>query len=206
MMVLIGILFSFPSLYKSGNRGLTIIWILIFLFMVILYFLLRNKHALSFVEKKILNLPLSKAMKEKTGRLTEAMQQFNNLNLKDHFEIIGLMILYHGLGVVSFFCLAKALNIELSIWVIGWIRSAMSISIMLPFSFAGFGIREGTLVFLLGQYGVTPSYSIAFSFLIFSRSLLTVFAGGLFELNYFVFSRKIKNDKSVESIENSKSG
>ena len=120
------------------------------------------------------------------------MHQFQNLRLKDHLEILVLLFLYHRIGVLSFFCFAKSLDINLSILVIGWIRSAMAIAIMIPLSFAGIGIREGTLVFLLGQYGVMQSDSMALSFLFLFRSLLTSLVGGVFEFKDFTFAKKIK--------------
>jgi uncharacterized membrane protein YbhN (UPF0104 family) len=151
-----------------------------------------NKPALNFIKKVFLRLLLPNIIKEKTGKFIEEMQQFQNLRLKDHLEIIGLMILYHGIGILAFFCFTKALNIDISIWVIGWVRSAMTIAIMLPISFAGLGIREGTLVFLLGQYGIMPSDSMALSFLFLFRSILTSLAGGLFEFKNFAFSKQLK--------------
>lgn len=196
IIILIGIFFSFPSLYALNNQKLVIVWVLIFLIMIMLYYLLLNKSALNFIEKIILHLPLlpkTFGLKEKICKFIEAMHQFQNLSFKNHFEIISLMLLYHGIGVISFFCFARSLNIDVSIWVIGWVRSAMAIAIMLPLSFAGLGIREGTLVFLLAQYGVLPSNSMALSFLFLFRSILTSLTGGLFELRDFTFSKKKKN-------------
>ena len=201
MIVFIGILFSFPAFYSLGNQKLFVVLVLIFFSMIILYFLLLNKSGLGFIEKTILIFPLPNFIKEKIGKFVDAMRQFQNLHLKAHFEIIGLLFLYHGIGVLSFFCFAKSLNINLSIWVIGWIRSAMAIAIMLPLSFAGLGIREGTLVFLFGQYGVKPDVSMALSLLFFSRNILTSLLGGLFEFNEFAYSKKKKEMNPVNIID-----
>ena len=194
IIVFIGILFSLPAFYSSGNRALFVGLVLIFFSMIIIYFLLLNKSGLDFIEKFILIIPLPDLIKETLEKSVNAMRQFQNLNLKDHFEIISLLLLYHGIGVISFFCFAKSLNIDLSIWVLGWIRSAMSIAIMLPLSFVGLGIREGTLVFLLGRYGVVPDVSMALSFLIFFRNILTSLLGGLFEFREY-FLKKTEASK-----------
>jgi glycosyltransferase 2 family protein len=69
----------------------------------------------------------------------------------------------------------------------------MSLAIMLPLSFAGLGIREGTLVILFGQYGVKPDVSMALSFLFFSRNILTSLLGGLIEFKEFNFSKSLNN-------------
>ena len=201
MIVFIGIIFSFPAFYSLGNQNLFVVLALILFFMIMLYFLFLNKSGLNFITKIFLILPLPGFIKEIIGKLADAMHQFRNLSLREHFEIIGLLFLYHVIGVLSFFCFAKSLNINLSIWILGWVRSAMALAIMLPFSFAGLGIREGTLVFLLGQYGVMQSDSMALSFLFLFRSILTSLTGGLFELKDFAFSKKKKENDTIEIIE-----
>jgi len=204
IIILLGIFFSLPSLYALQNKTLIAFWVLIFFFMIALYYFLLNKTALNLVEKTVLRLPLlrnSSMFKKKVHKILDAMHQFRNLSLRNHFEIIGLMLLYHGIGIISFYCFARSLNIEVSIWVIGWIRSAMSIAIMFPFSFAGLGVREGTLFFLFGQYGVMPNDSMALSFLFFFRNILTSLVGGLFEFKNFAFTNKKKEKESGEIIE-----
>src|SRR4030066_2044631 len=192
IIVIIGIFFSFPALNATSNQKLSLALEIIFLVMILLYFLLLNNSVLIFITKIFLTLTLPNIIKQKIGKSIEAMHQFQNLRLKDHFEILGLLFLYHGIGVLSFYCFARSLNIDVSIWVIGWVRSAMAIAILLPLSFAGLGIREGTLVFLLGQYGVMPNDSMALSFIFLFRALLTSLMGGFFEFRDFAFSKKKK--------------
>jgi uncharacterized protein (TIRG00374 family) len=196
MIVLIGMLFYFPPLYTSGNHKLAVLWVLLFLFMVTLYLLLLNKPTIDYIEKIILNILLHRIIKEKLCKFIRAMKQFQNIQLKDHFQIIGLLFFYHGIGIISFYCFAKSLNIDVNIWVIGWVRSAIFILVMIPLSVAGLGIREGILVFLLGQYGVLPNDSMALSFLFFTRNLLYSSVGAFFEFKEFAFNKKIKEIKS----------
>ena len=201
MIVFLGIIFSIPAFYSLGNQKLFVVFVFMLFSTILLYFLLLNKSGLDFIEKIFLILPLPNFIRGLVGKFANAMRQFRNLHLKEHFEIIGLLFLYHGIGVLSFYCFAKSLNINLSIWVIGWIRSAMALAIMLPLSFVGLGIREGTLVFLFGQYGVMPNVSMALSLLFFSRNILTSLLGGLFEFNEFAYSKKKKETNSVNIID-----
>ena len=201
IIVIIGIFFSFPALNATSNQKLSLALGIIFLVMILLYFLLLNNSVLIFITKIFLTLPLPNIIKQKIGKFIEAMHQFQNLRLKDHFEILGLLFLYHGIGVLSFYCFAKSLNIDVSIWVIGWVRSAIAIAILLPLSFAGLGIREGTLVFLLGQYGVMPNDSMALSFIFLVRNILSSMFGGLFEFKNFTFSNKKKVTGSSKKID-----
>ena len=201
MIVFIGIIFSFPAFYSLGNQKLFVVLILILFSTILLYFLLLNKSGLDFIEKFFLILPFPNFIRGLIGKFANAMRQFQNLHLKEHFEIIGLLFLYHGIGVLSFFCFAKSLDINLSIWAIGWIRSAMALAILLPLSFVGLGIREGTLVFLFGKYGVMPDVSMALSLLFFSRNILTSLLGGLFEFNQSGYLKKKKETNSVNIID-----
>lgn len=206
IIVLIGIIFSFQAFHVLDNKTFTLVLGIIFLFMILIYFLLLNKPVLISIEKILIHLPLLPnifGIKEKIGKFIEAMHQFQNLTLRNHFEIIGLLLLYHGIGIISFYFFAKSLNIDISIWVIGWVRSAMSLVIMLPFSFVGLGIREGTLVFLLGQYGVPYSDSMALSFLLFFRIIIASLVGGLFEFKNFAFSSKKREIESGKMSEDS---
>jgi uncharacterized protein (TIRG00374 family) len=189
MTAFIGILFSLPVLYTIGDQKFFFMMILLVVLMIAFYVILFKKSEFNFPEKILLFIPLPAFLKNTARKFSGSMRQFNNLRLKDHLEIFGLLFLYHGIGIFSFLCFANSLNIDLSIWQIGWIRSAMALAIMLPLSFAGLGIREGTLVFILGYYGIQSDVSMALSFLFFSRNILTSAAGGMIELKDFIISK-----------------
>jgi len=204
MIVFIGIIFCFPAFSAADNQKLFIVLLLVLSAMVILYLLLLSRRGLNIILKVIFIFPMPGFIKEKISSFIDAMHQFQNLRLKDHLEIIGLLFLYHAIGVFSFYCFTLSLDINLSIWVIGWIRSAMSLAIMLPLSFAGLGIREGTLVFLFGQYGVKPDVSMALSFLFFSRNIMTSLLGGLLEFKDFILSKKIRRKELFNTFRENK--
>jgi glycosyltransferase 2 family protein len=60
---------------------------------------------------------------------------------------------------------------------------------MLPLSVSGFGLREGSLIFMLGPYGVPASAAVALSLLFFSRRLALGGLGLLFEIKDSLRSR-----------------
>ena len=200
MVVFVGILFFFPALLSSGNHSILMVLTAVLIFMILFYLLLLSSGGLKFILKIVFMIPLNKRFRELLNKFAGALLQFRNLCLKDHFKIIGLLFLYHSLGIFSFYCFAKSLDITLSIWVIGWIRSAMSIAIMLPLSFAGFGIREGTLVLLFSRYGIKAEASMALSFLFFSKNLITSLLGGIFELKDFILSKKSSKEGMLNPI------
>ena len=197
--VFIGIIFSFPVLYSMGDNKLLIALILIFFSMVLLYFILLNRSGLNFIERIFSLLPFPNIATKSAGKFIAALHQFQNLRLKDHLEITGLLFLYHGIGIISLFCFARSLNIDLSIWIIGWAGSAATIATMFPLSFAGLGIREATLVFILSRFGIMPNAAFALSFLLFFRSLLITLLGGLIELKENILSREIEKGKTIKT-------
>ena len=193
--VFIGIIFSFPVLYSIGNNKLLIVLVLIFSSMVLLYFILLNRSGLNFIERIFALLPLPNIVTKSVGKFIAALHQFQNLRLKDHLEITGLLFLYHGIGIISLFCFARSLNINLSIWIIGWASSAATIATMFPLSFAGLGIREATLVFILGRFGIMPNVAFALSFLLFLEVCLLHFLADLLNSKRILFQEKLKKQR-----------
>lgn len=180
--VLLGVLFFIPSLYQDHNIYMLVFLTALFLLLFFIYLLLLNKRMNLLLIRTIYKYNVPKLMRNKLHSFLSAMNEFSTLTIKDHLEINGIVIIYNLIGVVSFYLFARAVNIELDILTLGWIRSVLAIVSILPFSFAGFGIREGSLVFLLGQYGTSPQQAIAFSILIFVRTMLNAMAGGVLEM------------------------
>jgi hypothetical protein len=52
----------------------------------------------------------------------------------------------------------------------------------LPISLSGIGVREGSLVLLLREYGVSGGDAVALAFLLFVLTLAQNSLGGIFEL------------------------
>lgn len=97
-----------------------------------------------------------------------------------------LAILRHALGIVSFGLFALSVDVHLSFLTIGWIRVVLQVLLMLPISLSGIGVREGSLVILLQEYGVSSSHAVALAFLLFASVLVGNSLGGLFELKNVV--------------------
>ncbi|HES59635.1 MAG TPA: hypothetical protein ENO18_04305 [Caldithrix sp.] len=73
-------------------------------------------------------------------------------------------------------------------------RAAINIITMLPVSFAGLGVREGSLIFLLGNYGINPDTAFAYSLLLFFNMTLVSLFGGLIEFFDFLSGKRATND------------
>lgn len=202
--ILLGLLFFIPEQYKSGNKESLYFLSLSFLLLVLIYVLLFNSRINQLLVILLYKISIPKTLKNKAHNFLIAMHQFRILTIKDHFEVIGIVIFYNLIGVLSFYFFVKAMSINLGVFTIGWIRSALAIVSLLPFSFAGFGIREGSLIILLNQYGVAPHIAIALSLLLFIRNLLTAALGGVLDMlpqvknpNYAMESSKDINKSLV---------
>lgn len=92
-----------------------------------------------------------------------------------------LSLLRGGVGVIAFVWFARALGITTSTWDLGWIRSALDLVLMLPFSISGLGVREASLVAMLAPLGVRPADALALSGLLLARMLIVSLLGGVVE-------------------------
>lgn len=188
MLVFTALIFVLPLLAAKKLFFLMFLCLIVFLLIAAAYYMLFHAKTLGVIEKIIISFSPG-LIKNKVTKFLSSIKKFQNLSRKDHFEILGLMFFYHLLTVVSFYLLAMSLDLDISFFDIGWIRSAVIFLNMLPISFAGLGIREGSLVYCLGFFNISPSLAIAYSFLIFLRTIIFAIAGGVDELfNHFSFN------------------
>jgi hypothetical protein len=80
--------------------------------------------------------------------------------------VIGFLATLNQLLVVfSIWLLARGLNIALPVVDFTVAIFATTLASAIPISIAGWGVREGTLVFLFGAYNVAPDTAFAVSIL-----------------------------------------
>ena len=88
----------------------------------------------------------------------------------------------HGLGILAWWTLGRALGLELGLLEIAWVRSAALVVGLLPLTVGGLGLREGTTVALLAFFGVAPADALSLSLLAFIVTVLGVgLVGGIAE-------------------------
>lgn len=121
---------------------------------------------------------------KKLRTLREALTDSRALPRSAFLPVAGLSLLAHLLGVVGYWLVALAVGLNLDVVSAGWLRSAMILAAMMPVSFAGLGVREGTAVALLAaSYGIAGEEALAFSLLVFATTVLfPAIIGGLIEL------------------------
>ncbi|MCC5816436.1 MAG: flippase-like domain-containing protein, partial [Leptospira sp.] len=112
------------------------------------------------------------------------------LKILDHWVLIqsqkikflgnlSLGVLFQFLAVYINYYVGLELGISVSLFDWFWIFGLISLALFLPITYAGLGIREGSMVGLLGIFSVDPEKAIALSFLILALQLTGVFVGFL---------------------------
>ena len=98
------------------------------------------------------------------------------------FETIFWSFLTKIPHIFAFYFFALSLNIKLNLIQSAWLFSIVSVASLLPVSFSGLGVREGTIVVLLSQIGVQNYMALSLSMLIFTTGIITGLIGGLIEV------------------------
>lgn len=194
MLIFTGIIFSLPVLIERERELLIYIWIFLLALILAVYILLLSHGFLNFSEKLILKFPFPQLFKNAITKLFNSAKQFRKLRIKENIQIFSLLFFYHSLGITTAYLLALSLNIEITFFDIAWIRAAVNIITMLPISFAGLGVREGSLIFLLGNYGVKPDTAIAYSMLLFFNMITVSLLGSLMEFFDFLSGKRATTD------------
>ncbi len=93
-------------------------------------------------------------------------------------------------GVLIYFLSAKAANITAPVGVFVWLCAVIYILGRIPISVANLGIREVTLVGLLGIYGVGKPQALLMSMILFSTVILMAVIGAIYQLFWAVSAKK----------------
>jgi len=93
--------------------------------------------------------------------------------------VFALAALNQTLSVVAILVVARGLNISLPALDIALITFIATLAATIPISFAGWGIREGILVYLFGLYGVSSDAAFAASVLFGLALTLSASPGAL---------------------------
>ncbi|MEA3441118.1 MAG: lysylphosphatidylglycerol synthase transmembrane domain-containing protein [Chloroflexota bacterium] len=119
---------------------------------------------------------------KKTGQLMVAVSTYAEFSVWELLLVITIGTARNLINVVSFLLLSKSVGIELSYIDMGWIQSVVTLTALLPFSIGeGLGYREVSLVAILGTFGISADLALAFSFIIFIRSVMLGLVGGVIE-------------------------
>ena len=101
-------------------------------------------------------------------RAASALNASTGSLVRRPWALIGVLLLSvvgQLIPVVVIGLLAAALSVQLSVVDLTLVSFCATLAAAIPISFAGWGIREGALIFLFGIYGVPPDTAFAISIL-----------------------------------------
>lgn len=135
-----------------------------------------------FVRCIVVRFELPVAISSKVLKVLDAYALYGRRDRGFHFFVSSLCLLRQLVGVVTLWIFALAVDIDISLVDLGWVRSALDIALMFPLSLGGLGIREGSLVVLLGSIGIPAAAAVTLGLLLLLRTLIFALLGGLVEL------------------------
>jgi len=113
-------------------------------------------------------------------KFLHSVNEFRKFTKLKLLYLITLSLLPHIFGIFAFAAISYSMGLDLSLVDWGWIRSVVIFGTMLPISFAGIGIRDGILIYVLHQYAVPANTAWAISFLLLAATVLWPAFLGLF--------------------------
>ncbi len=116
-------------------------------------------------------------------RYISSLVLFRTLKLKKVVLLIGLSLFYDLINTTIHFTFSSAIGINLGFTTLGWIRSVIAISSLIPLNtIGGLGVREISTYFLMTANGVSAEMAIAFSLFNYLRTSLVSLTGGIIEI------------------------
>lgn len=148
-------------------------------------------------------LYLSKTFSQKykfMRKIDMLLKIWKTYTIKQLILSLTISFIYQMLYILIITILAKYLYINLMLNDWCWILGILSVALFLPISIAGIGIRELTLVGLLGFMGISNEKAMALSFSILAISCFLAVIGGILELfrNSSFTSIEVNQHKDVD--------
>ena len=138
--------------------------------------------------------PFPAKIRQKAREILEQLAIFQTAGAGFHLTILAVTIIANLIGGVLIYLLsAKAANITAPVGVFVWLCAVIYVLGRIPISVANLGVREFTLVGLLGIYGVAKPQALLMSMILFSAVILMAAIGAIYQLFWAVSEKKSKS-------------
>ncbi len=122
--------------------------------------------------------PLPALVREKSREVLTQIATFQTSGWRFHLAIAALNLVdCVGVGLLIYLFAAGAASVAVSLGVLLWLNAVVYVLGRIPISVANLGVREVTLVSLLGLYGVDRSAALLMSMVLFSSLLFIALLG-----------------------------
>lgn len=116
------------------------------------------------------------------GFFLSGMRAFGMLRNPKLVLVLLLSVLFQTMDIVIIFLLSQMIHLTVPLAVFFAVVPLVYLAIMFPISLGGLGVREGSMAFLLAQFGVLTSDAVTLSFLVYLSRFVTAGSGGLIQL------------------------
>ncbi len=136
---------------------------------------------------------------QKLEHLREPIGRAGTMSILIQLELFAYSLVMHLFIVLTFYFVAKSLELDILLVTMGWVRSAVTLITMLPVTIGGIGLRETAMLFFLTPSGVQEAQAVALAFLIFIFVLLIPgLFGGLLEACRVLLNRTASAHDRIE--------
>jgi len=135
--------------------------------------------------------PLPAKIRQKGQELLSQIATFQTAGAGFHLVIASITIIDTLIGGVIIYILsARGANVTAPLGVFVWLCAVIYVLGRVPISVANLGVREVTLVGLLGIYGVEKSQALLMSVILFSALIVMAVIGAIYQLLWTVTAKK----------------
>jgi uncharacterized protein (TIRG00374 family) len=119
------------------------------------------------------------------NKIVTQLEPIKDVSLYQLLYVLILSIFFQLFDILVTYLLSCALNIKISFFVLFVAMPIVYLVTVLPISPGGLGVREGALMFVLGQFSVIPDLSAILALAVFfNRVLIAITGGVIFVLCY----------------------
>jgi hypothetical protein len=137
--------------------------------------------------------PFPQKIRQKGREILDQIATFQTAGSGFHLKIASITIIDTLLcSIIVYSLSARAANVAAPTGVLVWICAAIFVLGRMPISMANLGVREVTLVGILGLYGIEKSQALLMSMIIFSSIVFMAVIGAVYQVSWAVSSKKHK--------------
>ncbi|MCL5280859.1 MAG: flippase-like domain-containing protein [Planctomycetes bacterium] len=186
---LVALVLAVPTQAAAPDAGrssfLPVVCIVLAVFIIGLSILVLNERTGGLAIRLLMAAlkPWPRWVQEKGRAMLEQIAVFQTAGWRFH-SIIALINLIDGLlvGLLLYFLAARAASVIVPLGALVWLCAVVFVLGKIPITIANLGVREVTLVGLLGLYGVTKPAALLMSMVMFSGLVFLGLLGAVYQL------------------------
>lgn len=131
-----------------------------------------NKKVLDFLERTLSSIPIVKKVTKTVFSSWRNALHFYKINPKQVLYSLALCIPIHLIAFLTYYIFSLYLGLSVNFLNIIFSITIMWLITALPISIGGVGVRELSLIWLLGMFGVSSEQAVTLSLLVYINTIL----------------------------------